>query len=486
MDVKIDQKLTREQQVDTLKKGEIFIKLLKPAVIGDGILNLSKTEVEKFIDCFKSNAHNYSQESFIPASGAATRMFKEIASGNQKATDIFITNLHNFPFFQQIEEELEHQGISLKTLCTNEVIDFVLYEKGLNFAHTPKAFIPFFNSQEKGITPIEEHIKDNISFQSSEKVKVHFTIPKTHIQEFDNLIKTLKVFYEKNTGKQIEITSSVQNEQTNTICLDEKNEVVKVTAPNGVKEDFKRPAGHGALLENLQSLNSDLVFINNIDNISFNHFKPDIYTYKMALAGLLMDTVNQIHSIIDLLESQDIEYTELLKTNQHLFSRLDIKIPDSIENDKAKTRTFLLNELNKPIRVCGMVKNEGQPGGGPFWVHDKNGKISKQIVEAVHVNKNDVHQKAALETATHFNPVNMVCYMKDKKGSKFNLGQFIDPDTCIITWKSIDGKKIKALEYPGLWNGSMANWLTIFVNIPSTTFHPVKTVFDLLQNNPSR
>jgi len=243
-----------------------------------------------------------------------------------------------------------------------------------------------------------------------------------------------------------------------------------------------RPGGHGALIENLNNIDADIIFIKNIDNVAPDHLKSETYNYKKILCGLLIEIQNKIFSYLALLKNSKADNSKIDEIKEFCIIELELNLNGSFENMSLIEKSeYLFSELNRPIRVCGMVVNEGHPGGGPFWVKDRKGRVSKQVIETTQVDLKDLNQKKILESATHFSPVDLICGIKSYKGEKFNLKNFTDPDSGLIAIKSYEGKELKALELPGLWNGGMANWISVFVEVPKITFTPVKEVNDLLK-----
>ncbi len=463
--------ISRDQQLNILKKGEIFVSVDSPATVKNGIIKLSKTELQEYINFFTHYAKNVSQESFIPASGAASRMFKDLLDLENNNTLGLLKNIAQYPFYNKLKKSFIEEGKSIEKATHEEILTQILSSEGLNFSKLPKGMIPFKIIDNNEVTPFEQHIHENILFQSHHNtIKLHFTVSDNFKKQIEELINNLNS--KNNLSKKVEITYSAQNKKTNTICIDENDEVV---VDEKTSEELTRPAGHGTLLENLNRLNSEIIFINNIDNINLNPLNSEPQKYKQALGGLLLKLVEQRNLILKEL-STGRNVKEILEQNADFFQKTGVEF--SLNNP---TTNEIIDLINRPIRVCGMVKNEGQPGGGPFWVKSGKNTISKQIVESVHININKQNQKEALKKATHFNPVNIVCNIFDDKGNKFDLQKFIDPDAFLVSWKTLGDKKIKILEYPGLWNGSMTNWLTVFVDTPSETFNPVKTVFDLVK-----
>lgn len=465
------------KQISIFKKGILPVELLKPCTVGDGIQSLSESETDHFINIYNDNINKVGTFKFVPASGAATRMFKDILSeytNLKKSTDIdnqnfpninkLLDNLSQFAFFEEIES---YEDISNK----NKIIEQILFEDGLNYSNLPKGLIKFHKYTDNSRTAFEEHLVEAREYIGDESgnCNIHFTVPsefKSDIEEFleDKLYK-----YQQGPIK-FNLSYSIQNPSTDTIAVDPENS--PLTDEN--KKLVFRPAGHGALIENLNSIDSEIIFIKNIDNVTTDKYLPETVKYKKVLAGYLITIQNKIEEILEEIDkaNTDIELSD--EIIEFCSNELGIELPDHRGPGTIK------NLLNKPIRVCGVVKNEGEPGGGPFWIN-KDGIKSRQIVESAQVDMTKEKQKDIWNSSTHFNPVDVACWVKDYRGKKFNLDNFIDKEAGIITIKSSNGKEIKALELPGLWNGAMADWLTVFVEVPLITFNPVKTVFDLLR-----
>ncbi|MCK4570294.1 MAG: DUF4301 family protein, partial [Bacteroidales bacterium] len=309
-------------------------------------------------------------------------------------------------------------------------------------------------------------------------VHLHFTVSPEHKERFIARAKATEGKFISNGNIKFDISWSEQKPSTDTIAVDMQNQPFR----NADGSILFRPGGHGALIENLNDLDADIAFIKNIDNVVPDKLKQPTYTYKKVLGGLLIDLMERSFRILTRIESGDMDGTATEEAITFARDELNIHFPEGMSyfslEDK---RGIIVDKLNCPIRICGMVKNEGEPGGGPFRVSDSEGNTSLQIVESAQINMNDERQKSIVRQATHFNPVDLVCSLKDYKGNKFNLREFVDPQTGLISAKSKDGRELKAQELPGLWNGAMARWITIFVEVPIETFNPVKTVNDLLR-----
>ena len=338
--------------------------------------------------------------------------------------------------------------------------------------------MPFHKYKNHISTAFEEHLFEAAKFASvNGKALLHFTISRTHLKQFESKLVAIQKSVESKTNTRFEITFSNQESTTDVLAVDLKNQPFRVK-----NKLLFRPSGHGALIKNLNQIDADIIFIKNIDNVVVNKYLDEIVRYKKALAGMLLNIQRQAFAYAKALESKEISKDKIEEITKFLSEKLNIVISSQFEKYASKHKIeYLKSKINRPIRVCGMVKNESEPGGGPFWVKHDNGEVSLQIVEASQVDMSLKNQKAIMTNATHFNPVDIVCGVKNYKGEAYDLEQFIDSNTYFVTTKTKYGQKLKTLERPGLWNGSMADWNTIFVEVPIITFNPVKTVNDLLK-----
>ena len=356
------------------------------------------------------------------------------------------------------------------------ILDYILGEEGLNYANLPKALIHFHKYDNENRLALHEHFVEGAKYAQMQDgvVHLHFTVSPEHHDDFLFEIEEIQEEYESKYDVMYVVDFSFQKPETDTIAVNLDN------TPFLDSENLLfRPAGHGALLSNLNDLDSDLIYIKNIDNITTDRLKSDTILYKKALASFLINTQNRIFEYLKQLYNEGISDADIKEIEFYLSENLKIV---SVKADKNQKIDFLRSVLNRPIRVCGMVKNEGEPGGGPFWVFDEDLKIeSLQIVESSQIDLENIEQKQIVHSATHFNPVDLVCATKNYKGEKFDLTQFVNAETGFISIKSKDGKELKAMELPGLWNGAMDKWITFFVEVPLSTFSPVKTINDLLR-----
>lgn len=464
------------KQIARFKNGFSNQTLCRAATIGDGIRKLSDSEISHFIDKYDSSDIDVLK--FVPASGAASRMFKELFGFLEEGFDgesnaryaQFFKNLKNFAFFQDLKSAFEQcytldieEAIQKKD---KRVLSCLLEEEALGYGHLPKGLLKFHSDEEGNKTPVQEHIAEGSAYASKGgKVKIHLTVSSEHQQAFDDHVNgLLSASADKN---RVEISYSTQKVSTDTVAVDMQNEPFRTDSG----ELLFRPAGHGALLANLDQLEAYIVFIKNIDNVVPDRLKAETIKYKKALAGVLLTFQEKAFSLLERHERG----VDIKEEGSSLLKEMGLEV----SSDSSKE---IAARLNRPIRVCGMVKNEGEPGGGPFWVSFKGGE-ALQIVESAQVNHNDEEQATIFQNSTHFNPVDLVCGLKNREGHLFDLLAHRDENTGFITEKSFQGRKLKAMELPGLWNGAMADWNTIFVEVPLITFNPVKTVFDLLKEN---
>jgi hypothetical protein len=469
-------------QLKAFKEGFLYANLERPATVGDGIIQASDQEIEKWTVLYDEYAKSASIVKFVPASGAATRMFKglfeylENAENNPDAEST-INNLKKFAFYNLLKDKLSKEGINVSEADKSVIIRKIIDPSGLNFSNLPKGLLQFHSYPDGPRTAVEEHVVEGLLYANSKgQANLHFTISPEHEKLLVAEFEAIKKKYETLQKVKLDISYSFQKKSTDTIAVTLNNELVTDSNGNLVF----RPGGHGALLENLNDIDADIIFIKNIDNVVPDYLKPLTTKYKKALAGLLVQIKQQIGDILGYLEWSD-SYTENKKHDiaDFINKYLGIKIP--VELDNTIFAGYIKSKIDKPIRICGMVKNSGEPGGGPFWALNRKGEPALQIIESSQVDPKDQKQQEILNSATHFNPVDLVCFTKDFNGHKFNLLKYRDPNSGFISYKTIEGKKIKAQELPGLWNGSMAQWITLFVEVPLETFNPVKTIADLLR-----
>lgn len=479
------------QQLHYFKNGIPNINLYKIASINDGIFQFSESEIAEFCAYFDKHKDKYVIEKFVPASGAATRMFKSLNEflttfnpkkdtinsyvnlNKDKDLNLFIVGLRSFPFYHELKEKTKALFTDYPSYNSDQkvyaIVKTLLTEDGLNFANKPKGILPFHIQKNKILTPIDEHVFETDFYKNpNHKSKIHFTVTK----EFENDFLEITNKYDN-----LEITFSYQNETSDTIAVNGDNTPFRISE----NELFFRPGGHGALIENLNQLQSDVVFIKNIDNVSQNN-RELILNHKKLLGGILLYTKRQVEISLKKLLNNEIDESNIKEIIDFVENKMSFPLPEEIKMFQFEyQKEYLIKILNRPIRVCGMVKNEGEPGGGPFWVQDEKGRHNLQIVESSQVDLTNENQRTIFKNSTHFNPVDIVCSIKDYEGNKFDLTKFVDDKAAFITEKTKNGKPIKAFELPGLWNGAMAKWTTIFVEVPIETFNPVKKVNDLLK-----
>jgi Domain of unknown function (DUF4301) len=387
--------------------------------------------------------------------------------------------LPNFAFYEDLKNTIAKDNKSLESIDYQIVTDYLLADNGLGYGSLPKGLLKFHRYTTTTRTAVEEHLVEGAVYANAGgKVKLHFTVSPEHRSRFEALISSLKSFYEAQFGVIYEIDFSEQKSSTDTISVNLDNSPFR----NADGTLLFRPAGHGALLANLNDQDGDVVFIKNIDNVVPDSLKATTIVYKKALAALLLNYRQQIFNFQERIEKGEQGDYLINSLSDFYLNQMCTIAPagfDHLSNDEKLT--YFKQKLDRPTRVCGMVKNVGEPGGGPFWATNPDGTTSLQVVESAQLDLGNAAQKAIFEQATHFNPVDMFCSLRGYKGKKFDLMQYRDPSTGFIAQKSKDGKDLKAQELPGLWNGSMADWNTIFVEVPLITFNPVKTVNDLLR-----
>ena len=479
-------------QLTIFKEGIPFANVVEAASAGNGIAILSKNEQHHFASLFDDIKDELDLLKFTPASGAATRMFQflycflekfdfekdnidEFLQKEQnKDLKKFFGSLGKFPFTDLVNEILHKKYSNFNQFEKGKqlylFVKEMLEESGLNLNETPKGLVPFHKYNENYVTAFGEQLYEAAFYATSNGIAyLHFTVSEEHEEKFKKRYEEIQETVENKTGVKFKISYSFQKKETDTIAATIENDLF--LDENG--HLVFRPSGHGALLENLNEVDADIVFIKNIDNVVSENYVETIAFHKKVLAGKLISLQQEIFEFVEELNSQNSSEETLNDAAVFISQELNIK-------NTPIYKQALLKILERPIRVCGVVENTGAPGGGPFLIKDKNGNVSYQIVEMSQIDTNNPQQKALVEKATHFNPVDLVCGVRNYKGKKFDLLKFQDPDAGFISTKSYNGKDIKALELPGLWNGAMANWNTVFVEAPLITFNPVKTVNDLL------
>ncbi len=490
-----------EEQIQFFVKGFPFMKLDRPATIGDGIKQLSDKDLKKAIHFYDNSQEDIRIIKFVPASGAASRMFKSLFSFmnsysgteedyNRLKNDAeygpifqFFKEIQNFAFYEDLKGALEKDGFHLEERILkrdyNLILEYLLTEKGLNYGNLPKGLLKFHHYGGKSRTAAEEHLVEGAMYAKggADMILIHFTVSPEHEMAFKRHVKEVIPEYGEIYKGNYDIHFSQQKPVTDTIAVDPENNPF-LTDEGKI---LFRPGGHGALIENLNELEGDILFIKNIDNVVPDSLKEATVNYKKALTGILLEYQERIFYYLRILEEVKTLSPSFIEEVVE-FLRADLCTELAPAQEHVEARDYLIKKMNRPIRVCGMVKNEGEPGGGPFWCKNSDGTISLQIVESAQVDMKNNDQKRILSESTHFNPVDLVCGVTDYKGNKFDLAKYIDPQTGFISRKSLEGRDLKALELPGLWNGSMSDWNTIFVEVPIETFNPVKVVNDLLRD----
>lgn len=482
------------EQLACFEKGFPFLKLSAAASVENGgIMRADEKGCEQYLaawDAYKAGDKKIVK--FVPASGAASRMFKNMfeflgAEYDKPTTDFekkFFDHIHDFAFYNDLNAAcLDNTGKNINALLSEHnykaVVSNLLESAGLNYGALPKGLLKFHRYADGVRTPLEEHLVEGALYAAGKtgEVNVHFTVSTEHRALFEKLVAAKAAEYEAKYGTTYHISFSEQKPSTDTVAADMENKPFR-------DKDGKllfRPGGHGALIENLNDLDADIVFIKNIDNVVPDRLKADTVTYKKLLAGVLVTLQKQAFEYLELLDGGHYSHEQLETIIRFVQQQLRCRRTDLKELEDADLVIYLRKKLNRPMRVCGMVKNVGEPGGGPFLAYNPDGTISLQILESSQIDMNDPEKKAMFEKGTHFNPVDLVCAVRDYRGNKFNLLKHVDKATGFISYKSKNGKDLKALELPGLWNGSMSDWNTVFVEVPLSTFNPVKTVNDLLR-----
>ena len=486
---------TVQIQIENFKKGFPFLPIEDTASVGKGIIRLSPEDLKKRGERYDAKiASGTKALKFVPASGAASRMFKALFQAledfeNQPHEDVlaanrdaaqYVTDFDKFAFAEELQQAVSENG---EQLSATTKLDYLLNEKGLNYGAKPKGLLKFHSYEDGARTPFEEHLVEGAKYAAGtdNKASLHFTVSPEHQPGFEALLAEIKRKYEELLGVEFDVTFSQQKPSTDTIAVDLENEPFR----NADGSLLFRPGGHGALIENLNDLDADIIFIKNIDNVVPDRLKQATIDFKKGLAGVLLKHQEKLFYYQK--ELNEKHYTAL---NSSFLAEAANFLENTLNTKPAKNHyytereelyQYLKEKYNRPLRVCGMVKNEGEPGGGPFWAMNADGTVSLQVVESSQIDPDSVQQQNIVQHATHFNPVDLVCAVKNYKGEKYDLTQFTDPATGFISKKSKDGKELKAQELPGLWNGAMSNWNTLFMEVPIETFNPVKTVNDLLR-----
>ena len=481
-----------ENQLNEFKTGFPFLRLEAAASVERGIVATTAESRDKYEKCWEQfKAAGNKVVKFVPASGAASRMFKDMfafvdAEYDKPTTDFekkYFDNIEKFAFYDELNEAcLKNEGKDIPTLLADgnfkAVASQMLRPEGLNYGQLPKGLLLFHKYAEGPRTPMEEHLVEAALYAASNgEAHIHFTVSHEHMPLFRQKVADKVDFYSKKYGVKYDISFSEQKPSTDTVAANPDNTPFR----NADGSLLFRPGGHGALIENLNEIDADVIFIKNIDNVVPDRLKDETITYKQVIAGVLVSLQQKAFEYLRLLEAGTYNHDKLEEIIRFVQQDLCCRKADIKELEDADLVIYLREKLNRPMRVCGVVKNVGEPGGGPFLTYNQDGTVSLQILESSQIDKNNAEYMETFTKGTHFNPVDLVCAVKDYKGQPFNLPDFVDRTTGFISSKSKNGKELKALELPGLWNGAMSNWNTVFVEVPLGTFNPVKTVNDLLR-----
>ncbi|MEE8124951.1 MAG: DUF4301 family protein [Nitrospirales bacterium] len=490
-----------ENQLQRLRQGIPPIKIIRPCRLNDGIIQLHPNQFSYYQQQFEKVRQAERFSKFIPASGAATRMFKDLlqflqersspgsgsiqGQGLPLAIEQMWKHLQDFPFISDLETHFQRKGQDFLQLCQSQdmitLLQTLLLTPGLGYADLPKALLPFHRYPNGPRTSLEEHVHEAFRYlaDSPGTVKIHLTVS----PQYEDIAKAKLQQIQNTSGKsevRFDLTISIQKPSTDTVALDSGNQPFRTDEGRLLF----RPGGHGALLDNLNDIQGDIVFISNIDNVTPDYLKDPIVDGRTRLGGYLLAVQEQVFHHLQELSNAPEKDTIIQETGNFVQQDLQHQLSPSYWSLSPSERwTFLKQLLHRPIRVCGVVPNTGDPGGGPFWVEHADGTCSRQIVEQSQIAPQSESQQHLFASGTHFNPVDMVCAIRDYQGKPFNLFEFMDPETGFMALKSYQGRPLKALEWPGLWNGGMAHWLTLFVEIPRSTFNPVKTFLDWLHPN---
>ena len=478
------------------------LQLRRPCTVGDGVRRLSDAELDAVLPAYEAARRTGRLMKFVPASGAATRMFQSLlavrdagvrtrddllgraARGNRASEDVLalLATLTEYPFFAALQAAIAAAGGDLAALMAAgqvaEILDCIVGPRGLGYAALPKGLLAFHRYADGSRTAFEEHLVEAAATvrDAAGICRVHFTVSPEHEERFRQLFDRVRATYQRRHDTRFDVSFSAQKSCTDTVAVGADGTLLREADDRIVF----RPGGHGALIENLNDLRADIVLAKNIDNVQPDGMKETTVRWKRALAGVLASVQDQLWAHVRRLRHDD---TVVALEAAERFARetLELDVTAGSPAGDADLRTHLLALLDRPIRVCGVVRNTGEPGGGPFWVRARDGTCTRQIVEQAEVDPQSTEQQALLKASTHFNPVDLACGVRDDRGEPFDLRRFVDEDAVFITRKSKDGRELRALERPGLWNGGMAHWITLFVEVPITTFTPVKTVLDLVR-----
>ncbi len=475
-----------ERQLDLLRRPSSSVELVRPATAGDGIVIIEESEMDSLVEKAGEMARKGRLQKFVPASGAATRMFSELMPALEPSQSLagapqrFIDNLDEFPFAGYLEERTLQEGISFESGLSDEekrtIIRLLLTSDGLGYADLAKGLILFHRYGDEARTAFEEQIREGVTFLGDgREMSLHFTVPQSDLGRFSIEEKRVAVEVEQESGLTPRVSFSVQHPSTDTLAITPAGDPFRTDE----RRLLFRPGGHGALLRNLSRLDGDVVFIKNIDNVRPQHAHEAVARWYQVLIGYLGRVEDRVRNALRSIdEDGDTAVTRALAFVSETFGRPWRGDRDDVEAMKRHVR----DALQHPLRVCAVVRNEGEPGGAPFWVRGRDGSESLQIVESSQIDMDDSKQRKIFGSSTHFNPVAIACAVRDPKGEPYDLAKFVDHDAAFVAQKTHEGRELRALEHPGLWNGAMAGWNSIFVELPAFTFAPVKTVFDLLRD----
>ncbi len=490
-----------ESQIEKFKNGVPNVELTAPATIGDGILKLTEDEEMNFLDSYEKKRNQIDILKFTPASGAASRMFKKVYQFleeydfEKESIDEFLERTNDgdmksffnkwqaFPFYDKVQDEVKKRYNEDKLKDENKAkylfVKTMMNEDGFNYGNYPKGLLPFHKYESSQVTAFEEHLHEAAAYAAKNgHAQLHFTVSPEHEERFKNEFEEVHASVSNATGVNFKVDYSFQKPETDTVAVNLQNELYR--RPDG--KLLFRPGGHGALIANLNDVDADVIFIKNIDNVLVQDQIITLAKNKKILAGVLLNLQEKVFKYSRLLNEDTVTESDVKDLEDFLQNDFSTRLDDDYKNFSFdEKKEYLYSLLDRPIRVCGMVKNEGEPGGGPFWVTNPDGKTDLQIIESAQVDQENPEQQKIFSQSTHFNPVDIVCGVRNYKGEKYDLIKYVNPDLAFIASKTSDGDQIKALELPGLWNGAMAKWNTIFVEVPLETFNPVKTVNDLLK-----
>ena len=482
-----------ENQLNEFKTGFPFLKLEAAAGIGRGIIAPDAAARKQYEDIWNAyKAEGKRVVKFVPASGAASRMFKNMfafvdADYDVPTTDFekkYFDSIEKFAFYEALDAACQkNEGKGIKALIAEgnykAVAANMLKAEGLNYGQLPKGLLLFHNYAEGARTPMEEHLVEGALYAASNgEAHVHFTVSHEHMELFKAKVAQKADLYAKKYGIKYDISFSEQKPSTDTIAANPDGTPFR----NSDGSLLFRPGGHGALIENLNEIEADVIFVKNIDNVVPDRLKADTVEWKQIIAGVLVTLQKKAFGYLNLLDTGKYTHEQIEEMIRFVQQDLCCRKADIKELEDADLVIYLRKKLNRPMRVCGVVKNVGEPGGGPFLTYNQDGTVSLQILESSQIDKSNKEYMEMFTKGTHFNPVDLVCAVKDYKGNAFDLPKYVDVTTGFISQKSKSGKELQALELPGLWNGAMSDWSTIFVEVPLSTFNPVKTVNDLLRD----